>query len=381
MNGNESLTTTEIKKQNCKKVFDYLYQNQRTSKQTIAQALGLSMPTVSQNLKLLEGAGVVRRDGFYESTGGRKAHVLRFVQDARVAVGVAILEGSVQLCAVDLLGEVLREETHPLPYENSDGYYQQVGRLVRGLMAHLPYGKERVLGVGIAIQGLVSADGERVVYGAILNNNGVTREMFQRYIPYPCRLLHDTEVGAAAEFWHNQEIRDAIYLVLNRNMGGALVVDGKVQQGSGIIEHMTLFSRGRALLLRQKGLRGGLLLGQQPAPGHGLSRGAVLPAPAGGGRAVPPGVGRVSPEPGPGHGQHADAGGLQIRYRRLFAAVFDRGGHGAAHRVYPPADRLPRAAHLPDPKPLRPQRRRAGGGHLLYRPAAAKHRAAFGVKE
>ena len=57
MNGNESLTTTEIKKQNCKKVFDYLYQNQRTSKQTIAQALGLSMPTVSQNLKLLEGAG------------------------------------------------------------------------------------------------------------------------------------------------------------------------------------------------------------------------------------------------------------------------------------------------------------------------------------
>ena len=105
MNGNESLTTTEIKKQNCKKVFDYLYQNQRTSKQTIAQALGLSMPTVSQNLKLLEGAGMVRRDGFYESTGGRKAHVLRFVQDARVAVGVAILEGSVQLCAVDLLGE------------------------------------------------------------------------------------------------------------------------------------------------------------------------------------------------------------------------------------------------------------------------------------
>ena len=59
MNGNESLTTTEIKKQNCKKVFDYLYQNQRTSKQTIAQALGLSMPTVSQNLKLLEGADVL----------------------------------------------------------------------------------------------------------------------------------------------------------------------------------------------------------------------------------------------------------------------------------------------------------------------------------
>lgn len=253
MNGNESLTTSEIKKRNCKKVFDYLYQNQRTSKQTIAQALGLSMPTVSQNLKLLEGAGVVRRDGFYESTGGRKAHVLQFVQDARVAVGVSILEESVQLCAVDLLGEPLREETHALPYENSDGYYQQVGRLVRGLMEQLPYGKDRVLGVGIAIQGLVSADGERMVYGAILNNTGATRELFQRYIPYPCRLIHDTEASAAAEFWHNQEMRDAIYLVLNRNMGGALVVNGKIQQGSGIIEHMTLFPGGEPCYCGKKG--------------------------------------------------------------------------------------------------------------------------------
>ena len=73
MSDNQTLTTAEIKKRNCEKIFNYIYNNKRTSKQTIAQTLSLSLPTVSQNLKLLEEQGFIIRSGFYESTGGRKA--------------------------------------------------------------------------------------------------------------------------------------------------------------------------------------------------------------------------------------------------------------------------------------------------------------------
>lgn len=218
MNGNESLTTTEIKKQNCKKVFDYLYQNQRTSKQTIAQALGLSMPTVSQNLKLLEGAGWSAGTGFTSPPAAERPTCCALCRTPGWPWAWPFWRGACSCAPWTCWERCCGRRPTPCPMRTATAITSRWARLVRGLMAHLPYGKERVLGVGIAIQGLVSADGERVVYGAILNNNGVTREMFQRYIPYPCRLLHDTEVGAAAEFWHNQEIRDAIYLVLNRNM-------------------------------------------------------------------------------------------------------------------------------------------------------------------
>ncbi|MCI8869054.1 MAG: ROK family transcriptional regulator [Lawsonibacter sp.] len=245
MGNSEVLTTAEIRKLNCEKIFAYIYQSRRTSKQTIAQVMGLSMPTVTQNLKVLEHLGLIERNGFYESTGGRKAQMIHCIQDARIAIGAAVLQEGLSLCAVGLCAQIIKEEQHPLPFQNTDRYYREVGRLVTAFAGGLPYPSDRILGIGIAIQGLVSPDGEQVIYGSILQNTGTTRQSFQAHLPFPCRLLHDTDAAAAAEFWHNEELRDAVYLVLNRNLGGALVIGGEIRCGWGIIEHMTLVPGGK----------------------------------------------------------------------------------------------------------------------------------------
>ena len=245
MGNPEALTTAEIRKLNCEKIFTYIYRSKRTSKQTIAQVLVLSMPTVTQNLKILENLGLIERNGFYESTGGRKAQMIHCIQDARIAIGVTVLQESLTLCAIDLCAQIIKEEQYPLSFQNADSYYQEVGRLVTDFSNRLSYPSERILGIGISIQGLVSVDGERMIYGNILQNTGATRQMFQEYLPYPCRLLHDTEAAATAEFWHNEEIQDAVYLVLNRNLGGALVMGGEICYGCGIVEHMTLVPGGK----------------------------------------------------------------------------------------------------------------------------------------
>lgn len=245
MGNPEALTTAEIRRLNCEKIFIYIYRSKRTSKQTIAQALGLSLPTVTQNLKILENLGLIERNGFYESTGGRKAQVIHCVQDARIAIGVTVLQESLNVCAIDLSAQIIREAQYPLTFQNTDSYYQQVGRLVTDFTNSLSYPAEQILGIGISIQGLVSPDGEQVIYGSILQNTGTPRQTFQKYLPYPCRLLHDTDAAATAEFWHNEELQDAVYLVLNRNLGGALVIGGEIRYGSGIIEHMTLVPGGK----------------------------------------------------------------------------------------------------------------------------------------
>lgn len=245
MSDNQTLTTAEIKKRNCEKIFNYIYNNKRTSKQTIAQTLSLSLPTVSQNLKLLEEQGFIIRSGFYESTGGRKAQIIHCVEDARIAIGAAVLKERIHLGAIDLFGNIIKDVTISLPFQNTSSYYREFGRFICRLADELPYDKEHILGVGIAIQGLVSPDGETVVYGIILQNDNSSRQNFQQYIPFPCRLLHDTEAAAAAEFWKNDAITDAVYLVLNQNMGGALITGGRLHHGSGIVEHMTLVPDGK----------------------------------------------------------------------------------------------------------------------------------------
>ena len=41
--------------------------------------MGLS--TVSQNLNELENDGLISRNGYFESTGGRKAQIIKIVED------------------------------------------------------------------------------------------------------------------------------------------------------------------------------------------------------------------------------------------------------------------------------------------------------------
>lgn len=75
MRESEKLTPKELKIINRQKVYTYLYQVKKSSKQEIAQALGLSIPTVAQSLNIFMEQDFARVLGEYESTGAER---LRF---------------------------------------------------------------------------------------------------------------------------------------------------------------------------------------------------------------------------------------------------------------------------------------------------------------
>ena len=52
--------------------------------------MGLS--TVSQNLNLLEQEGLIEKNGFFASTGGRKANAIQIVSDFKISIGITFFE-------------------------------------------------------------------------------------------------------------------------------------------------------------------------------------------------------------------------------------------------------------------------------------------------
>ncbi|MEI3490437.1 MAG: hypothetical protein V8Q73_00260 [Blautia sp.] len=68
----KGLTTISLKKINKSKVYQYIYKSKVTSKLQILSDLQMGLSTVSQNLNLLEQEGSVERNGYFDSTGGRK---------------------------------------------------------------------------------------------------------------------------------------------------------------------------------------------------------------------------------------------------------------------------------------------------------------------
>ena len=238
----KGLTTIALKKINRSKIYQYIYRSKLTSKLQIVQDLQMGLSTVSQNLNLLENEGLIEKNGYFDSTGGRKANAIQIVSDFRISIGVGILKNMFHITAIDLYGNTVYTDTIPLTYSNTAAYYQQITDKVKDFIAKNQYPEDKILGVSIATQGITSPDNTTVIYGNIMNNTGMRLKDFSRHLPYPCHLEHDSKSAAFLELWNHPELDSAVVFLLNRNLGGAIITNHQIHQGcsmhSGTIEHI-----------------------------------------------------------------------------------------------------------------------------------------------
>ncbi|NEG96546.1 NagC family transcriptional regulator [Bifidobacterium primatium] len=257
----EIATTTAIKEQKRRLVLGYIYRHRHASRQDLAQALPISPPTITQNLNDLEDSGLIKRSGFLDSNGGRRAQIYSFDQTARIAIGVEILGSSVALQAYDLYGERLAGRTHMIDYDNGDEYYEavagHVNDFIEAIAAKLSVDESSILGVAFAVQGIVSPDGSHLTFGMILGNTGLTLSRLSERIPHPCRLIHDSHASAIAELWLDDAIANATCIYLDEHVGCAVISDGQINEGenlrNGTCEHMTLAIDGPECYCGQRG--------------------------------------------------------------------------------------------------------------------------------
>lgn len=236
------LTTIQLKKINKSKVYHYIYQQHTTSKLQIVQELQMGLSTVSQNLTLLEQEGYIQRNGYFDSTGGRKAQTIQIVPDFRISIGIGILKEMFHMTAIDLYGHILDMETISLSYADTDAYYKQMTEKIQAFITSHHYNPQKILGISIATQGITSSDHTTVTYGKILHNTGMNVDHFSSRLPFACHLEHDSKSAAHLELWNHPELDSAIVILLNRNLGGAIITDRHIHQGStmhsGTLEHM-----------------------------------------------------------------------------------------------------------------------------------------------
>lgn len=240
----KGLTTINLKKINRSKVYQYIYREKVTSKLQIVQDLQMGLSTVSQNLNLLEEEGLIERKGYFDSTGGRKAQAIRIVPDFRLSIGIGILKNMIHLTAVDLYGNAVCSDKITLPYSNTPSYYEHITDRIKEFITNNQYQRDTILGISIATQGITSTDHTTVTYGNILNNTNMTVENFANHLTYPCHLEHDSKSAACLELWNHPLLDSAVVFLLNHNLGGAVITNRKIHQGSsmhsGTIEHMCI---------------------------------------------------------------------------------------------------------------------------------------------
>ena len=253
----ELFSLTDLKKKNLSDVFHFIYRNPGCSKQSIATTLSMSLPTVTQHLSTLTEKHLVEKCGQISSSVGRKAAAYAVIPTAKIALGVEILSHKIYIVALNLYGKKEAKEHLRLGFSQTEEYFEQVRSFVREFMDRHHIQDEQLLGIGFAIQGLPSRDGMEISYGKILNCHDVSIRVFSDGFKSPCRFFHDAECAAYSELWENSDVRDAIYISLSYHLGGAIIINGELQNGltgkSGTFEHMTLIPGGLTCYCGQQG--------------------------------------------------------------------------------------------------------------------------------
>lgn len=234
-----------------------IFDCERISQPELAQRLNLSWPTVLQNVKELQEAGLVQEVGTYESTGGRKARAFAPIRDARLALGLDITPNHVSAVLVNLSGELIHYARKKLPFRSEDGYFAALGSLLTGFLDETGQPPERILGVGVSLPGILDETGDTLTRSHALKLSGAPTALFSAHIPFPCTFLNDANAAGLAELRGQTSRRSSVYLSLSNTVGGAILPGGELYAGdnlrAGEFGHTTLIPGGRACYCGKRG--------------------------------------------------------------------------------------------------------------------------------
>ena len=241
----KSITPNQIKQNNRSLIYHYIYKHKKVSQQDISYNLRLSRPTVTTNLNSLEKEGLIQKNGQIDTEFvGRKAAAYSINADYRISVGVEILKKEIKIIAINLYGEKLDRTIYEITYEYKEIYFKTVCNKILDFINSLHVSDEQILGIGLAMPGLVAPDKQTMMYGKILSCTGLSITEFTRYLTYPCSFIHDAYSAAVSEMWVSPGLTDAFYISLSKHLGAAIITNGEILTGkhghSSTIEHIQI---------------------------------------------------------------------------------------------------------------------------------------------
>ncbi len=246
-----------LKKGNVTRIYKLIYRQGTLSKPEIAYQLGISLPTVMQNVKILQENGLIEENGVLDSTGGRKAVALSCVKNARTALGMDITQNHVSLVLVNLYGEILFRTREKIEFEDTVDYAKKLGAALTRFVTELKAEPKTILGLGVSVPGILSNDRQILVDSHILQIKNIRCANLVKFCSYPSLFCNDANAAGTAELWNREALGSCVYLSLSDSVGGAIILENKLFQGEnqrgGEFGHITIERGGRRCYCGKKG--------------------------------------------------------------------------------------------------------------------------------
>jgi len=223
--------------ENQKIILKLIYNKIGITRAELANETGFSTLTTTKFVSEFIADGIVSEDGTLESTGGRKAVKLKINPDFLYVLSVDIGTYSAKIGIVRLDGSILYREVITTKTSNIPSKVIEVKQLKNKLKELLTtYGKEKFLGLGIGISGLVDYDNKTILFCPNIDGfNGVNvREEFEKFLEIPVFVDTSARCMALAEqrLGIGKNIKNQIFVSIGYGIGAGIIADSKIFRGA-----------------------------------------------------------------------------------------------------------------------------------------------------
>jgi glucokinase-like ROK family protein len=255
----QSLSGKELKKylQN-KRVIKYLYQRGHLTNSYLAKKLDLSIPTVQAILNELIADGLVQEQGLGTSNGGRRPSLYSLAENSLFVVGVDMNRYKTRMAIFNHFNEnITGTITYDLKLESDMSVLQKVHEKVEELIAHTPINRDKIIGIGINMPGLVdSTEGINHTY---FNFATPVRDILEEMFGLPVFIENDAKARALAEHKYGEATakKNVLAIYLDWGVGLGMIFNGKLYKGksgfAGEFSHIPLIENGELCVCGKKG--------------------------------------------------------------------------------------------------------------------------------
>jgi N-acetylglucosamine repressor len=228
-------------------ILNLLRLNGPMSRADLSRATNLAIPTISRRVGALIDQEYVREAHIGEVPLGKPPMMLELNAEGAFVVGLDITATYIEVAIVNLCGEVSHFKRHPvhLRMEDIDDIVAKVKSLTGPALDSIP--PDRLLGLGIAIPGVVDTHTGTTIYAANEswhNNPIVIKGPLEKALNVPVTVNSRMRARALAEQFYGGGVGLKNFLWIyagSRGLGAGIVLDGRLyhgaNHGSGEIGH------------------------------------------------------------------------------------------------------------------------------------------------
>jgi predicted NBD/HSP70 family sugar kinase len=227
-----------LKEKNHRRVLNLIRNTSMISGAQLSKILGLHSSTIHYILQHLQSQNLIKINstGTSTSSGGKPPTLWEINGEIAQILGIEMISNTLRISCTDFAGNTTTKIEYKIQAQGKD-YIHEMIKCMQSFIDTYNI-KNKLLGIGIAVSGLIDKNGKHIIYSRLINiEQYPLADEISSIFKCPVVLSNDANTGALGFLWQKKENeikKNFIYITSNmnvNNLGLGIIINSRLHTG------------------------------------------------------------------------------------------------------------------------------------------------------